>query len=310
MTRNDRSGNRDAGKVDANAGNDGSVTLKKGKYSELPLRIVSAVALAAFVLYCTWTGGQTFLLLLVAGSLIVLWEFRKIVSGSLPAMMGIAAFGFLLLLHVSHGLGEPQTGLAIAAIGAIALAVWEIIVRRSIWGMTGLVYAALPFVSMAALREGSSGLFTILFVFACVWGSDVFAYFTGKTLGGPKLAPRISPNKTWSGFLGGFAGAVVASALLAIAFDIAVSIRLAMLALLLAFFSQIGDLFESWIKRRFGIKDSGMIIPGHGGLLDRIDGLIFASAAAFLAGAFLSPHGIHGGDVADALSRSFFRSSL
>lgn len=280
---------------------------KPGKYAELPLRILSALVLAAFVIYCTWRGGQTFLLLLVAGSLIVYWEFSMLTRASLPRRIALAGLGFLILLLVSHGLGRPETGIAIAAAGWLAILVWEIASRRSMWGAAGLLYAALPFVSLVALRDGQAGMFAVFFIFACVWGADIGAYFTGKTLGGPKLAPKISPNKTWSGFIGGFAGAAIASGALATAFGYEVSVRMVLLALFLAFFSQIGDLFESWMKRLFGQKDSGRIIPGHGGLLDRIDGLIFASAAALMVGAYLSAYGISGGDVADALARAFFR---
>jgi len=169
-----------------------------------------------------------------------------------------------------------------------------------------LAYAALPFVALVEMRAGGAGLFIILFVFACVWGADTFAYFFGKTLGGPKLAPAISPNKTWSGFVGGFIGAIAISVLLELAFSYPVGTGAVLLAVILAFASQIGDLFESWVKRRFGHKDSGKLIPGHGGVLDRIDGLIFAIIAAWLISLAFIPGEFVDGDLSDSLLGRFF----
>ncbi len=255
---------------------------KSGQYAELPLRIASALVLAGFALFCTWMGGDTFRLLAVVLSVIIFAEFRSLVKAMLPNRVAITAFGFLFLLIGAYFAGRPETGLIIGAIGVMALGIWEWMIRRSVWGATALLYAGLPFVALTDMRAGANGLFIILFVFACVWGADTFAYFTGKTFGGPKLAPSISPNKTWSGFLGGFAGAILVSIVVDVGFGHAVTAGPILLAVILAFTSQIGDLFESWVKRRFGQKDSGRIIPGHGGLLDRIDGLIFAIATAWL----------------------------
>ncbi len=160
------------------------------------------------------------------------------------------------------------------------------------------------------MRNGTAGLFIILFVFACVWGADTFAYFFGKTFGGPKLAPAISPNKTWSGFIGGFIGAIVISCLLELAFGYPIGLAAIFLAAYLALASQMGDLFESWIKRRFGHKDSGRIIPGHGGLLDRIDGLIFAIVAAWLLSLSIAPDGFAGSVLSDTLLGRFITGAI
>lgn len=277
-----------------------------GKYAELPLRILSALILAALVLYCTWAGGLVFRLFCSAAALLVFWEFWSMLALTLRRRFALFALAFLVLLLAAYGVGKPLTGIAFAAAGGLLLAAWEWVARRSLWGVTALVYSAAPFVALVGLRQGENGLFLILFVFACVWGADTFAYFTGKTLGGPKLAPAISPNKTWSGFLGGLAGAIIIAALLALAFGYATGGRMVALAVFLAFFSQIGDLFESWVKRRFGVKDSSRLIPGHGGLLDRIDGLIFAVFAAFMLGVYLSAGGMGDPEIASELSTRFF----
>ena len=260
----------------------GNVQQKTGKYAELPLRIASAVVLAAFALLCAWIGGKTFTLLAIALALLIFFEFRAMVRIHLPSRFAFAAFGFLLLVFGFYLVNQQVSGLIILAAGTGVMLIWEWVAQRRIWGAILLLYAAIPFAALVDMREGESGFFIILFVFACVWGADTFAYFSGKTFGGPKLAPAISPNKTWSGFIGGIVGAIVISAMLEVGFGYSVSLPAVVLAILLALFSQFGDLFESWVKRKFGVKDSGTIIPGHGGLLDRIDGLIFAIAAAWV----------------------------
>lgn len=280
--------------------------IKSGKYSELPLRIASAAVLAAFALFCTWVGGRTFELLALVLSALIFYEFQSMVKAHLPSKFLIAALGFLVLILTFYILGDHRSGLILLAVGCVALALWHWITQKRIWAAVLLLYAAAPFMALVDMRAGPSGFFIILFVFACVWGADTFAYFSGKTFGGPKLAPKISPNKTWSGFIGGIIGAIVISALLELAFGYPISLRAIVLAILLALFSQLGDLFESWIKRRFGLKDSGKIIPGHGGILDRIDGLIFAIAAAWVISYSVSSDTIPNTLLPDFLMQAFF----
>ncbi len=161
-----------------------------GKYAELPLRIASAAVLAAFALLCTWIGGKTFTLLAIALALLIFFEFRAMVRSHLPSRFAFAAFGFLLLVFGFYLVNQQISGLIILGVGTGVLLLWEWIVQRRIWGAVLLVYAAVPFAALVDMREGDSGFFIILFVFACVWGADTFAYFSGKTFGGPKLAPR------------------------------------------------------------------------------------------------------------------------
>jgi phosphatidate cytidylyltransferase len=146
-----------------------------------------------------------------------------------------------------------------------------------------LVYAALPAATLVFLRsDGSLGLIAVLYLFAVAWTTDTASYAAGRLIGGPKLAPRISPRKTWSGFIVGALAPALVGVLFAIALKGSSAVRLALVSVALALACQAGDLMESWVKRRFGAKDSSQLIPGHGGLLDRIDGLLFAAVLAAL----------------------------
>lgn len=255
-----------------------SETVKPSLISnELKLRIISAIILAAIVLLITWIGGQTFKLLWAIAAIAVLVEFTRITKSSLPAMQRLFAFAFLGLIIVAWLLQSYQSALIIFLLGFIGLFIWEWIGNKSAWSSAGFAYAVLPFFAVTALRgDESEGLIVILVLFACVWGADVFAYFFGKSIGGPKLAPKISPKKTWAGFIGSLIGALLLSWLVIDFSGYSVGGSFFVMILVLAVSSQIGDLVESVIKRKFDVKDSGTIIPGHGGVLDRIDGLIFS----------------------------------
>lgn len=279
-----------------------NVTMNKGKYSELPMRIASAIVLAIFTLYATWAGGLTFSLLALAASILIFFEYRSITSTKLPFRVAIFCFGFLCILWASWFLQDIQTGILICSAGAIVIALWEYLIRKSLWGTLGILYAALPFVGLCVLRGGNYGMLIILLLFATVWGADTLAYFSGKTFGGPKLAPKISPGKTWAGFFGGVIGACILASALLYWFKFPITALSILFIIMLALLAQIGDLFESGLKRHFGVKDSGKIIPGHGGVLDRIDGLIFACVATFLIGAVFAGLNLYSGDIPNWIS--------
>lgn len=161
---------------------------------------------------------------------------------------------------------------------------WDAMVRHfppsKTWDRAGVAYVTATCLSFIILREESLGgsLSLLLLLIACVWATDIGAYFAGRQIGGPKLAPRISPNKTWAGLLGGMLTATVISMLLSLAFPFPhTMVQAAWMGALLAVVAQTGDLFESWMKRKADIKDSGTLIPGHGGILDRVDGLTFTA---------------------------------
>ena len=153
------------------------------------------------------------------------------------------------------------------------------------WMIAGLAYAAVLALAPAILRSDAAlGFVAIVFLFAIVWTTDALAYFAGRALGGPKLMPAVSPKKTWSGAAGGTLGAVAAGLIVVKIAGLQLTVAVAAVALMLSVVSQIGDLVESAVKRRFNAKDAGQLIPGHGGLMDRLDGFLTAAAAAVMVG--------------------------
>lgn len=269
--------------------NDSAPGLKKT--GELRLRVQSGLVLAVLVLGATWAGGGWFRALWVAAAGIALHEWLTISAsprgGALKGAvwLAFAIVGAVVLFpSAAHALGwsDDLAALGLLAIAAVAIGLAEFFSERHLWAASGLVYAAAPAIAFAYLRDSSRGLVLILFLFAVVWATDIFAYFVGRTLKGPKLAPRISPGKTWSGSIGGTIFAVVASTLLAASIHGLWAVAIALPALVLSILSQAGDLGESAFKRRFGVKDSGRIIPGHGGVMDRVDALVIAALALYL----------------------------
>lgn len=210
----------------------------------------------------------------------------------------LSAIVLAILALGSAWLGGWVFVLVWGAISLLVLQEWLTITRTkpafAFWGLAGVAYAVALFFSVYALRDHARyGLTAILFLFAVVWAADVFAYFAGRTFGGPRLAPRISPKKTWSGATGGLVGAVLAGLALLAIMGIPVRAAHGVLAIALGIASIGGDLFESAFKRRFAVKDSGRMIPGHGGFMDRLDGFIVAAVLAAIIG-------ISRGGVADA----------
>ena len=256
---------------------------------ELKLRILSGIVLATVVLFATWQGGYAFDIIAAMIGVLVYYEWTTITRISQDDRVGWAT-GWLVQVILAYNMfyGHPHYAIGIVAIAVFAAALRSQITKTSNWLAGGIFYAGFSGVSLATLRNDTeSGFVVMLFLFAVVWGTDIAAYFTGRALGGPKLAPRISPGKTWSGAVGGALAAMICGPLLIYAFQGTFIGALAFVALALSVISQLGDLFESYIKRRFGVKDSSRLIPGHGGVMDRVDGLVFASIAVFLLEAVL-----------------------
>lgn len=266
--------------------------------SNLQLRIVSAVVLAVVVLGLTWLGGFAFTLLAAAMGALMLYEWltmARAASGARNRMLAAAAFGLTVLALILHF--PARQAFFVLGVAVAATAMDAAISRRSQWPAAGVAYAGLAMLSLAFLRgDGRAGLIAILFLFAVVWATDILAYFVGRAVGGPKLAPAISPGKTQSGALGGAVGGVIAGTVLGAVAGGANLFVLAGVALVLSIVSQAGDLFESWVKRRHGAKDSSQLIPGHGGVMDRVDGLVAAAATLYVLGALAagadSPAGV------------------
>ena len=250
---------------------------------ELQLRIVSGIVLIVVVLAATWFGGLAFKALAAAIGLLIYYEWStitRLAEGSLRSN----AFGWLSMALISLNMlfGEADMTVPLFAGLVVTMAIPSFLGRVSWWQSGGLVYAGLSAISLSAIRgEDSLGFIAMLFVFVVVWATDILAYFVGRAVGGPKLAPRISPGKTWSGAVGGTLAGIAGGILVAMAHFQDVGLWVGLVALTLSVASQIGDLFESFIKRRFGVEDSSKLIPGRGGVMDRVDGLVFACFAAF-----------------------------
>lgn len=253
------------------------------KSSELKARILSSLVLGPAVLALVWLGGWPFRLLLAVAAVIAVREWVVIVGGSArrPAVLPLALAAVAVSLGVAVTAG-PLAGTAVALVLAAAVG-WAAAGNDRGWMAAGLPYVALGAIGLDWLRESpQGGLGLFLFVMLAVWATDIGAYAAGRTIGGPKLAPRLSPKKTWAGLIGGVACSALAGALVALAAGAARPGVAALIGAVLAVVAQAGDLFESAVKRRYGVKDSGALIPGHGGLLDRIDGLLTAAAALAL----------------------------
>jgi phosphatidate cytidylyltransferase len=247
---------------------------------DLGLRVASGVALAVIVLAALWAGSLPFAIVVGLVGIVVAWEWGRIVRSA-----GIDAIMIIQAVAVAAGVILAARGLA--GLGFIAVVVAAIISALLAFGerghmaALGALYAGLPALALVWLhRDGSAGFLAVLFILLAVWATDTGAYFAGRLIGGPKLKPSISPNKTWSGLAGG----IVSGALVGIAFALArsgLSLGHMMVAgALLATVSQVGDLLESALKREYGVKDASTLIPGHGGFMDRIDGLAAAVVAA------------------------------
>lgn len=252
--------------------------------SELALRVCSALVLVPLALATAYLGDWPFAVFWGAAALGVLWEWTSLVAGTdrrFVLMTGAASLALALALVVS---GLPLAAIIVLAIGTLAAASLAPAERR-LWISGGIPYAgALGLAPIVLRSDGEDGFLAVIFLFAVVWTTDIAAYFIGRAAGGPKLAPQVSPNKTWSGAIGGTLAAVVVALALAKTAALAGLFAIAMLAIVLSVSAQAGDVFESFLKRRFGAKDSSHLIPGHGGLMDRLDGFVTASVVAMLIG--------------------------
>jgi phosphatidate cytidylyltransferase len=251
---------------------------------ELALRVVSAAVMLVLVLGATFAGGSWFVAFCGVAVVFVAMEYSALTRLSLPKGFAQIIVALAVACVATWFIAGPRSVFVVFLAGLGALALSQAIMQRKLWAASGLAYSVLPFLALCLLRgDSEKGLQAVLFVFGIVFAADTFAYFSGRAIGGPKLAPAISPNKTWAGFIGGLVGSVIVAIILLRIMGYNPGLLPVEFALGISLLSQTGDLFESWIKRRFGKKDSGAMIPGHGGLLDRIDGLIFASVTAWIA---------------------------
>lgn len=255
------------------------------KWGDLGVRALSAVILIPAVLADVWAGGIWFHLFVALMGILMAQEWVTIVHRGNPIQFALHAAGAMCgaLLPLDVGLGGGLAAIAVLAVVSIALAVAE--EQGPIWRYLGVVYVSVPPIALVLLREDPNyGIAAIVWVMVTVWAADTLAYFAGRIIGGPKLAPRLSPKKTWAGLGGAMAGSAIAAALVAMWLAMPHMAVLALLAASLAVVEQAGDLFKSAMKRHYGVKDSGRLIPGHGGVIDRVDGLVAVASAAALIG--------------------------
>ena len=256
-----------------------SVSASKTSFwtSELGKRIFSAVIMLVIVLALSWMGGLPFLLLSLVLSMLLYFEWQKIVRITpFDGTEALLTLGFAALL-ISAIAGYLTYGIVGFLALGLLLEVTSTGKEKSDvrWIGLGALYCAIPVIAFPIIRE-NGGFGLLMFLFIVVWVTDIAAYFFGKQFGGAKLMPSISPKKTWSGAIGGFVFAVVAASLMSSFLPGSIFV-LALSAAVLSIVSQIGDLFESGLKRHFDVKDSSQLIPGHGGFLDRLDGLVAAA---------------------------------
>lgn len=259
--------------------------------SDLPTRFAAGIVMAVVAVGAAYVGGWLFRGLVTAAGLVMLVEWADMhrINRLWAWLGGVLLAGALLggseylypggdwveSAEVAADMFSPNW-LAFGGIAALALLLG--LASRSAWMGAAFLYVGLPSFALLSLSWVWETL--VLWVFVVTWAVDIFAYFAGRAIGGPKLAPRVSPNKTWSGLIGGVLGSTVLGFAFAGWFEMPPFFLYA--GGPLALVAQAGDLFESWLKRRAGVKDSGTLLPGHGGVLDRLDGLLAVSLVTTL----------------------------
>ena len=258
---------------------------RKSNWSDLAVRAISGVVMAVAAFTVTWWGGLAFAVFFSVVSLLIYKEWVAMVGEQPLGVPALVGYGAILSSLVCQWFGYWQAALIIPLIGAGFLAFARCSYPNARWCGSGVIYAAAFGFSILALRaDATHGFAAIIILFAIVWGTDVIAYFVGKSLGGPKLWPRVSPKKTWSGSLGGLVGGTAFALFVAFLLKIDPTLKLTLMLAALSVVSQVGDLGESHMKRLFKVKDSSNLIPGHGGVMDRVDGLLVAVVCAALIG--------------------------
>lgn len=249
----------------------------------LVTRVAVALILAPLALLIAWAGGWLWIALVIAAAAGLYVEWSVIVGSGRDRRALACGIVALVIVGLCLGLRHVDVALLVAVLGIVAVAILSRQSRR--WMVAGLCYAVAAEVAAVLLRlDPTSGFLALIFVLLVVWATDIGGYFAGRSIGGPKLWPRVSPKKTWAGAIGGFLASLAVAVSFAAASSSGKTLPLVLAGAVLSVVAQLGDLFESAIKRRFGVKDSSHVIPGHGGLLDRLDGFVAAVVVAALFG--------------------------
>jgi phosphatidate cytidylyltransferase len=250
--------------------------------SNLLTRIAAALVLAPAAIACAYVGGWLWIALVTAATIGLFIEWQMVVGASRETRVTASGALALLIAGVCFAIAGIETAALILAVGLAAVVL--LAAERRGWSAAGFLYAALAQIASILVRlDHTDGLVALILVLLVVWVTDIGGYFAGRGIGGPKLWPRVSPNKTWAGAIGGFLASLLVAAGFA-GFGFGKAWAMLLLAAALSVASQLGDLFESAVKRRFGVKDSSHIIPGHGGLMDRLDGFVAAIVLAAIFG--------------------------
>lgn len=243
---------------------------------ELVQRVTVGILLIIVAVLELWLGGSALWVLATVAALIMGGEWAGLTRAE--DKRRFMQYALCIPLALMSPLAAGPSILAVAAIAGATI--FTLIVTRNRWLAAGVPYVALPIMALLWIRMQDEGLLLAFWALSLVWATDIGAFFAGRNFGGPKVAPSISPNKTWSGLIGGMIAALLLGWGLASYYDL--PFQLAMASPGLALLAQVGDFFESWMKRRAGVKDSGTILPGHGGVLDRLDGVVTSLPVAAL----------------------------
>ncbi|MBR1246959.1 phosphatidate cytidylyltransferase [Bradyrhizobium sp. AUGA SZCCT0169] len=248
----------------------------------LSTRIIAAAVLIPLAVAIAYAGGWFWAALVTAVAIGLYVEWLMVVGCAADKRVVATGIVALAVAGLCLAIGRIDVAMAVLAVGLVA--VFLITPAQRNWSAAGFCYAAVAEVASVLLRlDPVKGFIALIFLLVIVWVTDSGGYFAGRGIGGPKLWPRVSPKKTWAGALGGFVASLAVAGIFAV-LDLGKIGPLLMISGVLSVVSQLGDLFESAVKRRFGVKDSSQIIPGHGGLLDRLDGFVAAVAVAALIG--------------------------
>jgi phosphatidate cytidylyltransferase len=248
----------------------------------LIMRVASAAVLVPLAVAAAYAGGWYWAALVTLCAIGLFVEWLTVTGAAGDAPLAVTGAAMLAISAPFLALRNVEIALLVLVLGLIGVGIRSSAPRS--WAIAGFLYAAAALVASILVRlDRAEGFVALVFILVVVWCSDIGGYFAGRTIGGAKLWPRVSPNKTWAGAIGGF----VLSLIVACGFAVAGFGKmgpLLMIAATLSVASQLGDLFESAVKRRFGVKDSSHIIPGHGGLMDRLDGFVAAVVVAAIFG--------------------------
>ena len=248
----------------------------------LLMRVIAALVLAPTAIAIAYAGGWLWIALVTLAAIGLFVEWLTVVGLSHNRRVVASGVAALAISGLSLAFGRLDAALVALCFG-LAVVVLLSPERRN-WTATGFFYAGAAAVASVLVRlDQVWGFGALILILLVVWATDIGGYFAGRGIGGPKLWPRVSPKKTWAGAVGGFAASLAVAAGFA-AFGLGKTVPLLLLGTALSIASQLGDLFESAVKRRFGVKDSSHIIPGHGGLLDRLDGFVAAVVMAAIFG--------------------------